>query len=173
MPRITAIETTIPAEIMPNLILVRVHTEDGFIGCGETYYTPHAIEGLIHDWMAERLLGAESTDIESHWRFLYERCTAFGAPGAEMRALSAIDVALWDILGQVCGQPVWKLLGGSVQPRVRIYNTCGGPGSERYSNLPSDLPSIPGGLVMETKEHQDRSRTIGLRFMRRATWLKN
>ncbi|MEZ6091275.1 MAG: mandelate racemase/muconate lactonizing enzyme family protein [Pirellulaceae bacterium] len=128
MPRITAIETSIPDGIMPNLILVRIHTDDGWIGCGETYYTPHAIEGLIHDWMAERLLGAEATDIEAHWRFLYERCTPFGSPGAEMRALSAIDVALWDIMGQVCNQPIWKLLGGGVQPRVRIYNTCGGPG---------------------------------------------
>lgn len=128
MPRIIAVETAIPATIMPNLILCRIHTEDGLVGCGETYYTPQAIEALIHDWMAERLLGAESTDIESHWRFLYERCTAFGTPGAEMRALSAIDVALWDLLGQVCGQPVWKLLGGAAQKQVRIYNTCGGPG---------------------------------------------
>ena len=139
MSRITAIETAIPAAIMPNLILVRIHTEDGRIGCGETYYTPHAIEGMIHDWMAERLLGADATDIESHWRFLYERCTAFGAPGAEMRALSAIDVALWDILGQVCGQPVWKLLGGAVQRRVRIYNTCGGPG---YGALQGSAPQV-------------------------------
>ena len=139
MSRITAIETAIPAAIMPNLILVRIHTEDGWIGCGETYYTPHAIEGMIHDWMAERLLGADATDIESHWRFLYERCTAFGAPGAEMRALSAIDVALWDILGQVCGQPVWKLLGGAVQRRVRIYNTCGGPG---YGALQGSAPQV-------------------------------
>ena len=128
MPKITAIETAIPSAIMPNLILVRIHTDAGFIGCGETYYTPHAIEGLIHDWMAERLLRAEATDIESHWRFLYDRCSAFGAPGAEMRALSAIDVALWDILGQQCEQPVWKLLGGSTQKDIRIYNTCGGPG---------------------------------------------
>lgn len=146
MPRITAIETTIPADIMPNLILVRVHTDDGQVGCGETYYTPHAIEALIHDWMAERLLGAEATDIESHWRFLYERCTAFGAPGAEMRALSALDVALWDILGQVCGQPIWKLLGGCVQPRVRIYNTCGGPGYGALQSAPHVVrhPGWPG-----------------------------
>ena len=128
MPKITAIETTIPRDIMSNLVLVRIHTDAGIIGCGETYYTPHAIESLIHDWMAQRLIGAEATDIESHWRFLYERCTAFGYPGAELRALSAIDVALWDILGQVCGQPIWKLLGGATQKRVRIYNTCGGPG---------------------------------------------
>ncbi len=144
MPKITAIETVIPSDIMPNLILLRVHTEDGLIGCGETYYTPHAIEALIHDWMAERLIGAEATDIEAHWRFLYERCTAFGAPGAEMRALSAIDVALWDILGQVCGQPVWKLLGGAVQPRVRIYNTCGGPGYGAIKQVTSETAKHPG-----------------------------
>ena len=148
MSRIVAIETAIPADIMPNLLLVRIITNDGAIGCGETYYTPHAIEGLIHDWMAERLLGAEATDIESHWRFLYERCSAFGAPGAEMRALSAIDVALWDILGQVCGQPIWKLLGGAVQPRVRIYNTCGGPGygTIRHGATPAQRkhPGWPG-----------------------------
>jgi L-alanine-DL-glutamate epimerase-like enolase superfamily enzyme len=144
MTKIVAIETAIPAQIMPNLVLVRVHTEDGLIGCGETYYTPHAIDALIHDWMADRLLGAECTDIESHWRFLYERCSAFGAPGAEMRALSAIDVALWDLLGQICGQPVWKLLGGAVQKQVRIYNTCGGPGYGAMKQSPIETPVHPG-----------------------------
>ena len=144
MPKITAIETTIPSVIMPNLILVRVHTEDGLVGCGETYYTPHAIQALIHDWMAERLLGAEAVDIEAHWRFLYERCSAFGAPGAEMRALSAIDVALWDLLGQVCGQPVWRMLGGEVQNPVPIYNTCGGPGYGALKQADAGPPKHPG-----------------------------
>ncbi|MCA9065312.1 MAG: mandelate racemase/muconate lactonizing enzyme family protein, partial [Planctomycetaceae bacterium] len=144
MSRIKAIETVIPASIMPNLVLVRIHTEDGLIGCGETYYTPHAIQSLIHDWMAERLLNADCTDIEAHWRFLYERCTAFGTPGAEMRAISAIDVALWDLMGQICRQPVWKLLGGAVQPEVRIYNTCGGPGYGAIRKTVADLPRHPG-----------------------------
>jgi galactonate dehydratase len=144
MPKITAVETTIPVGIMPHLILLRIHTEDGLIGCGETYYTPHAIEALVHDWMAERLLGAEATDIEGHWRFLYERCSAFGTPGAEMRALSAVDVALWDVLGQLCGQPVWKLLGGAAQERVRIYNTCGGPGYGGVQRASREAPKHPG-----------------------------
>jgi len=129
---------------MSNLILIRIHTDDGLIGCGETYYTPQAIEALIHDWMAQRLIGSEATDIEAHWRFLYERCTAFGYPGAEMRALSAIDVALWDILGQVCGQPVWKLLGGAAQKKVRIYNTCGGPGYGTNKQRKDGVAAHPG-----------------------------
>ncbi len=59
MSKIVAIETVIPDGIMPNLVLLRIHTDDGLIGCGETYYTPHAIAALIHDWMAERLLGGD------------------------------------------------------------------------------------------------------------------
>lgn len=127
MSRIVSIETAIPNSIMPNLVLVRIHTDDGLIGCGETYYTPHAIAALIHDWMAERLLGADALAVEGHWRFLYERCSSFGRPGAEMRALSAIDLALWDILGQACGQPIYRLLGGPVRATIPVYNTCGGP----------------------------------------------
>ena len=141
--KITAIETVIPAHVMPNLILVRIHTDEGWTGCGETYYTPHAIAALIHDWMAERLLGADPLAIESHWRFLYERCSAFGPPGAEMRALSALDVALWDILGHACGQPVYRLLGGPVRESIPVYNTCGGPtyGASADSD---ELPGHPG-----------------------------
>ena len=141
MTRITAIETAIPHGIMSNLLLVRVHTADGLVGCGETYYTPHAIAALIHDWMAARLLGADALAIEAHWRWLFERCTPFGHPGAEMRALSAIDLALWDILGQATGQPVYRLLGGPVRERIPVYNTCGGPS---YGVIPETGPRHPG-----------------------------
>jgi galactonate dehydratase len=147
MTKITAIETIVPAHIMPNLLLLRLHTDDGLIGHGETYYTPHAIEALIHDWMAERLLGSDALAIESHWRFLYDRCSAFGAPGAELRALSALDVALWDVLGQACGQPIYRLLGGPVRERIPIYNTCGGPsyGARKGRELsPVKHPGWPG-----------------------------
>ena len=144
MPRITAIETAIPRGIMSNLLLVRVHTDDGLVGCGETYYTPHAIASLIHDWMAARLLGADALAIESHWRWLYERCTPFGHPGAEMRALSAIDLALWDILGQVTGQPVYRLLGGPVRESIPVYNTCGGPSYGAFQEPGPAHPGWPG-----------------------------
>jgi L-alanine-DL-glutamate epimerase-like enolase superfamily enzyme len=141
MPRITAIETAIPHGIMSNLLLLRVHTDDGLIGCGETYYTPHAVAALIHDWMAARLLGADALAIEAHWRWLYERCTPFGHPGAEMRALAAIDIALWDLLGQATGQPVYRLLGGPVRESIPVYNTCGGPS---YGAIQETGPAHPG-----------------------------
>ena len=132
-PRITAVETAIPSEVMPGLLLLRIHTDAGTIdgeevvGHGETYYIPEAAAAVLHDWMAQRLLGADASAIESHWRFLYERMTAFGGIGAELRALSAVDLALWDILGQLTKQPVWRLLGGPVRDAVPVYNSCGGP----------------------------------------------
>lgn len=151
-PRITAIETLIPADIMGGLMLLRIHTDAGtvggtpVIGHGETYYIPHAVAATIHDWMARRLLGADATAIESHWRFLYERGTAFGVRGCELRAISAIDLALWDILGQLTEQPVWKLLGGPVRDRIPVYNSCGGPsyGRRPYTAANADEPATSG-----------------------------
>jgi galactonate dehydratase len=142
-PRITAVETIVPDDLIPGLLLLRIHTDAGtvdgepVVGHGETYYIPHGVAATIHDWMARRLLGADALAIESHWRFLYERCTAFGGAGCELRAISAIDLALWDILGQLCRQPVWRLLGGPVRDRVPVYNSSGGPsyGRRPYGDL--------------------------------------
>lgn len=146
-PRITKLETVAPAHIMPGLMLLRIHTDGGkvdgetVVGHGETYYLASATSAVIHDWMSRRLLGADATAIESHWRFLYERSTAFGGVGAELRALSAIDLALWDILGQLLGQPVWRLLGGPVRDRIPVYNSCGGP---TYGVQRRDAPAVEG-----------------------------
>jgi L-alanine-DL-glutamate epimerase-like enolase superfamily enzyme len=149
-PRITAIETVIPRDAMSSLLLVRVHTDAGtvdgepVIGQGETYYLAEACAAVIHDWMAPRLLGSDACAIESHWRFLYERTTAFGGTGAELRALSAIDLALWDILGQLTRQPVWRLLGGPVRERIPVYNSCGGP---LYGGQPGVESPAPASIT--------------------------
>ena len=125
--RITRIETCLPKDLFAGLVLCRIHTDQGLVGCGESYYIPEAVAAVIHDWFRHRLLGADALAIESHWRFLYERAANFGVRGAELRALSAVDLALWDILGQATGQPVYRLLGGPVRERVRVYNSCGSP----------------------------------------------
>lgn len=124
--KITKIETISPADQFPSLLFCRIHTDEGIIGSGETYYIPQAAAAVIHDWMAPRLLGSDPFDIEGHWRFLYERAANFGARGAELRALSTIDLALWDIKGKALKVPVWQLLGGKTQERVAVYNSSGG-----------------------------------------------
>jgi L-alanine-DL-glutamate epimerase-like enolase superfamily enzyme len=92
-----------------------------------------ACAAVIHDWMARRPIGSDALAIERHWRFLYERAANVGVRGAEIRALSVIDVALWDVLGQVCGQPIYRLLGGPVCDRIPVYSSLGHPG---YGVLP-------------------------------------
>ncbi|MFT5087074.1 MAG: galactonate dehydratase [Candidatus Latescibacterota bacterium] len=139
--KVTAIETMQPKELFPGLLLVRIHTEDGIIGHGETYYCAEAVQAMIHDWMARRLLGEDALAIESHWRFLYERAANFGVRGTELRAISALDVALWDILGQVCKQPIYRLLGGPVRDKILVYNSCGNP---KYGPSKDGLTGWPG-----------------------------
>lgn len=137
--RITAIETAIPASFAPHLMMLRIHTDAGLVGHGESFFCSHAMTGMIHDFMARRLLGADALAIESQWRFLYERLANIGARGTELRAISAIDLALWDILGQVCKQPVYRLLGGPVRDRVPVYNSCGNP-SYSIRSRPGEQP---------------------------------
>lgn len=127
--KLTRIETIHlgPDSAMPALLAVRVHTDGGLVGEGETYYMPEAARAFIHHFAAPLLLGRDALAVESHWQTLYETCARCGAKGAEMRALSAIDIALWDILGQAAGLPIYQLLGGACRDRIRTYNTCAGP----------------------------------------------
>lgn len=149
-PRIVRIETAIPHDVMPGLLALRIHTDAGTVGGvpvtghGETYYVPTAAAAVIHDFFAPRLLGSDALAIESHWRFLYERITAFGGTGAELRALSAVDLALWDIAGQLLQVPVWRLLGGPVRDSLPVYNSCGGPFYGRSNRRTPTASGWPG-----------------------------
>ncbi len=125
--KITAVET-IQLDPYPFLIIIRVHTDDGLIGVSDTFYTGDAVRGFVHQTAAPYLLGRDPREIERHWDALYARTVArWGGVGTELRAISALDAALWDILGQSLGTPIYQLLGGLAHDRIRTYNTCGGP----------------------------------------------
>jgi galactonate dehydratase len=128
--KITCIET-IRLDDYPHLLFVGVHTDQGLIGWADTCYMADAVRGYVHEFAAPMLLGHDPLAIELHWRRLYEVIAHSVGKGAELRALSAIDVALWDVFGQATGLPVWQLLGGAARDRIRTYNTCGGPGYGR------------------------------------------
>ncbi|HVU10745.1 MAG TPA: mandelate racemase/muconate lactonizing enzyme family protein [Phototrophicaceae bacterium] len=121
--KITRIET-IWFEEQQNTCWVRLHSDDGLIGLGETYYVPRAVSAIIHDVFANLLLGRSAFDIENHWNNLFSTVNFFGFAGSEMRAISAVDVALWDLLGQYTGQPIYNLIGGRSREAIPIYNTC-------------------------------------------------
>src|SRR5215212_6856137 len=123
--KITKIET-VRLQSRPNLIWVRVHTDEGLIGLGEGWFGCAAIEADIHDRIAPMLIGADPGRIEALNRAT-RPYVGFCGTGAEIRALSAVDVALWDIAGQAAGKPLFALLGGATRDDVPVYNTCAGP----------------------------------------------
>src|SRR5690349_18806832 len=108
----------------PNNLWVRLHTDEGLVGLGETYYTPRAVSAVVHDTLAPLLIGRSAFDIENHWNNCFSLVNFCGFAGAELRAISALDIALWDLLGQYTGQPIYNLLGGRSRDRIAVYNTC-------------------------------------------------
>jgi L-alanine-DL-glutamate epimerase-like enolase superfamily enzyme len=128
--KVTAIETIQLAEFA-NLIWVHVLTDEGPIGLGETFFGGDAVAGYIHESAAPYLLGKDPLRIEEHSHALRSTYVGFSGSGAEMRGLSAIDIALWDIFGQMTSQPIHQLLGGLTRERIRTYNTCAGYGYVR------------------------------------------
>ncbi|MBP2235548.1 L-alanine-DL-glutamate epimerase-like enolase superfamily enzyme [Sinorhizobium kostiense] len=143
--RITALET-LRTEEFSNVLWVRVHTDEGTIGLGETFYGAGAVEAHIHDTLASRLLGQNPLRIEALNRVMTDLPMAQASTGVEYRAASAIDIALWDLFGKVCGQPVHQMLGGLAADKLRVYNTCAGYGYVRSHNIrPVDTWNIGAG----------------------------
>lgn len=124
--KITKLET-IHLTDFPHILFLAIHTDEGLVGYSDTFYMPDALRGYLHGFAAPLLLGRDPLSIELIWRQLYEVSAHIVGKGAELRGLSAIDVALWDIFGQATGQPIWQLLGGAARDRIKTYNTCGGP----------------------------------------------
>ena len=148
--KITKVETIRYAR-QPNILWVRLHTDAGLIGLGETYYLPGAVEAVVHDMIAEFLLGSSPFDVERIWDSVFSWANFFGYAGAEMRALSAVDIALWDVIGQAVGQPIYNLLGGECRDRVRVYNTCVDAGS--YTDQ-TDFVRRPAELAKSLYEQE-------------------
>lgn len=128
--RITAIETIhlargITVHAGPiQWLWVRLHTDTGLTGLGETYPHPEAEKAVVERSLAPVLLGRDPLQIDRLWTDMFQAISYSGWGGAEMRAISAVDLALWDLAGKVAGQPVYQLLGGASRESIRVYNTC-------------------------------------------------
>jgi galactonate dehydratase len=120
--RITRIET-IQLKEHPQVLWVQVHTDTGIVGLGETFYAPAVVAAAIHDWFGPLLIGRDPYETERLWEQMFRLSDHAGYGGAEMRAISALDIALWDIKGQALGVPIYELLGGAVRRRIPVYAT--------------------------------------------------
>jgi len=114
--KITGIETI----FVDRYLFVQVHTDEGITGLGESgawgYLEPSA--AVVGKWK-DYLIGQDPLRIEHHWQYLYRWSHFRGA--AIMGALSAIDIALWDIAGKHFGVPCYQLLGGKCRDKARVY----------------------------------------------------
>jgi L-alanine-DL-glutamate epimerase-like enolase superfamily enzyme len=138
-------------------LVVRIHTDDGLVGIGETDANPWAVKGMIEApgthcmglGLKETLIGADPRDVEGLWQRLYEGSAMNGRRGLGIHAIGALDMALWDLRGKEAGLPVWRMLGGAARDWITPY----------ASLLPDgrDLESYTASLV----ERVTRARELG------------
>ncbi len=143
--KITKVETINLAEF-PAATWVQVYTDAGHVGLGETWFGPRSVTGAVHEIFGPMLVGQDPLAIERHWRDMFDMANAFGYAGAETRAISALDTALWDIAGQVAKQPIYNLLGGACRDRIRVYNTC----AQYGANKDMDLAMMDAGTLAKS-----------------------
>ncbi len=119
--KVTDIKTFAVDCFRTNWVFVKVYTDEGITGVGEATleYKEKALFGAI-EHIKEYLVGKNPLTIEKHWHDIYR--DAYWRGGAVlMSALSAVETALWDILGKSVNLPVYQLLGGKVNDKVKIY----------------------------------------------------
>jgi L-rhamnonate dehydratase len=110
-------------------LVVRVTTDAGIVGYGEVDGCPLVAKAVIEAPLSHSrarglraiLAGEDPIDTERLWDLMYESTLYFGREGAVIQAMAGVDLALWDIKGQLLGQPVYALLGGAYRKRVRAY----------------------------------------------------
>jgi L-rhamnonate dehydratase len=102
-------------------LIVEVFTDAGYAGIGNAALAPRVAKLIIDLYLRPILIGRDPWDIEALWQHMYRATMAFGRRGIGMAAISAVDIALWDVLGKAAGQPVFKLLGGRTKLKIPVY----------------------------------------------------
>ncbi len=133
-------------------VLVEIFTDTGLVGLGNAALSPVVTKSLIDTYLKPLLLGADPWDTEFLWQQMYRRTLAFGRKGVALTAISAVDIALWDILGKDTKQPVFRLLGGRTKDRIPVY-------ASRLYSMPLDE------LRVEAQKYKDEGyQAMKLRF---------
>jgi L-alanine-DL-glutamate epimerase-like enolase superfamily enzyme len=133
-------------------VLVEIFTDAGLVGLGNAALAPIVTKACIDIYLKPVLLGADPWDTEFLWQQMYRRTMAFGRKGVAMTAISAVDIALWDLLGKSANQPVYRLLGGRTKKRIPVY-------ASRLYSMPLDQ------LRVEAQHYKDQGyKAMKLRF---------
>ncbi|MBX6322690.1 MAG: L-rhamnonate dehydratase [Rhodospirillaceae bacterium] len=133
-------------------LVVEIACEDGTVGIGNAALAPPAVKTVIDTYLRPLVMGQDPMNGEHLWQSMYRRTMAWGRKGLGMTAISAVDLALWDLKGKLKGEPVFRLLGGRTKPRIPVY------ASRLYSQPLEDL-------AREARAYVDQGfRALKLRF---------
>ena len=133
-------------------VVVEIFTDAGHVGIGNAALSPRLTKQCIDVYLKPLLIGQDPFDVEFLWQHMYRKTMAFGRKGVGMVAISAVDIALWDILGKATKQPVFKLLGGRTKRKIPVY-------ASRLYSQPLDE------LAAETQKYFDEGyRAMKMRF---------
>ena len=102
-------------------LVVEIFTDEGLVGIGNAALVPQVSKQIVDLYLKPILMGADPWETELLWQHMYRKTMAFGRKGIAMAAISAVDIALWDILGKSARQPVYRLLGGRTKPTIPVY----------------------------------------------------
>ena len=114
-------------------LICEIETDDGHIGIGNAALAPQLVKKTIDEYLKPLVIGEDPFDYAYIWEKMYRRTHAWGRRGLGMVAISAIDIAIWDILGKLTNKPVFKLLGGGTKEKIPVY------ASKLYSQPIKDL----------------------------------
>lgn len=131
--------------------IVRVHTDEGIVGVGEGDTSPYVARTVVNTpashsiarGLRDLLVGEDPRRIRPLWERMFLGSYHYGRDGAALHAMSAVDMALWDVLGQVAGLSVAQLLGGEESHEVEIY------ASEVMPDTPEDVAELARRVVDE------------------------
>ncbi len=101
--------------------VVEIETDNGIVGLGNVALAPKIAKAIIDEYLAGMVIGEDPWDYEYLWQKMYRGTHAWGRKGVTMAAISAIDLAIWDILGKSVNKPVFKLLGGRTKEKIPCY----------------------------------------------------
>lgn len=101
--------------------VVEIETDSGLVGIGNVALAPRIAKQIIDLYLAPLVMGHDPFDYEYLWQRMYRSTHAWGRRGIGMAAISAIDIALWDLMGKATKKPVFKLLGGRTKEKIPCY----------------------------------------------------
>lgn len=102
-------------------LIVEIFTDQGLVGIGNAALAPFVTKQLIDQYLAPLLIGQDPWDSEFLWQHMYRKTMAFGRKGVALVAISALDIAMWDLMGKAAKQPVFRLLGGRTKAKIPVY----------------------------------------------------